>query len=403
MSRIPFSTDYWYARITNDGERENESLDNAMQSALKQEVPQMCSVTMERACNLQCAHCIYPPEGSSAALSKKADLPKLILRAVEQLPGDTPRLLHEGRIIRWWHVDALHAARQARRDLRIGLIDNGTYLRVMDRFKHHNFVLDWLDLSLDGPEAVHNAQRGSSTAYRDTMQGFARARKVTKHPKDGGRVTALFTLTRMNHTSLCEVAQILFGSPDPLADQLHITTLSPARREIEQMEQINLSAFWNQARHVFNQYGYSSDGNQRIFFRLYRHQEIEKLAHVVGAHAFYQSFTETARFSPGEVYFTLQDVPLVFSPLSLWPGETFLIDADGTFRTAYSISRSLSSLRKGRGDDGEDLRGFSVEQLTPGFDLVALHRRCVDQWWSFRGKRYLAEEVEIFRKLQTDK
>src|SRR3989344_6481406 len=105
-----------------------------MLAALKKEVPHMCSVTMERACNLQCGHCIYPPETSSEALSQAAKLPELILRAVEQLPSNAPRLLHEGRIIRPWHVDALSAARQRRQDLGIGLIDNGTYVRVMDRF-----------------------------------------------------------------------------------------------------------------------------------------------------------------------------------------------------------------------------------------------------------------------------
>lgn len=379
------------------GERE---LEDGMLEALKHEVPEMCSVTMERACNLQCLHCLYRPEKSSEELSRVARLPEVVLRAVDQLPGKMPHLLHEGRIIRPWHVEVLAAARQRRAHLRIGLIDNGTYVQVMNEFKNCEFVLDWLDLSLDGPEAVHNEQRGSGTAYAHAMKGFLYAREITKPQQEGGRVTSLFTLTTINHASVEATADILFGGNDgPLVDQFHVTTMSPTRTSLSPFEQQDLREFWPQIKRVFHRYGYDEDGRQRVFLRLYRHQELLKLAKVVGGRAMRHAFTKDLLFAPGEVYFMVDGVPCVFAPLSLWPGEEFLIDADGRYGTAYSIGHTLANLRRGKNDEGEDLKGFSVEQLTPTFDLVQLYRRCVDQWWRFRGMHYLEEEVKIFRSL----
>lgn len=391
--RTPFSTDFWYERVCRG--REEAWLEERMLDALKREVPSMCSVTFERACNLQCLHCIYPAERSSEHLSHEAGLSGLVSRAVEQLPGDEPRLLHEGRIIRPWHVEAMAEAARRRPDLRLGLLDNGTYLRSLKAFDEQRLRLDWLDISLDGPEEVHNRQRASLTAFRDALVGLERAREILK---PSGRLTSLYTVTEFNHASIEATADILFGRS--LVDQWHVTTLSPARREIASLERMDLREFWVQAQRAFHTYGHNANGEQRVFFRFYRHQELLKLAEAVGYGEVAEAFEHGVRFAPGEIHLTLQDVPIVFSPLSLWPGETFLIDADGTFRTAYSISKRLTDLRRGHTRDGEDVRGFSVERLRSDFDLVELHHKCVEQWWKFRGHSYLEEEADIFRRLR---
>ena len=400
MKRQPCSTDYWHARVLNTTPPLNhKELERQMLEALKREIPEMCSVTMERACNLQCHHCLYRPEKSSEALSRANELPRLVLEAVTQLPGKKPRLLHEGRILQPWHVDVLAEARGNRSDLQIGLIDNGTYVRHLGEFERRNFLLDWLDISLDGPETVHNAQRGSSTAFSDALIGLQHAREVTKSAPQGGRITSLFTLTSLNQASFEETAELLFARQTPLVDQLHVTTMSPTRPELELLEQMDLREFWSQARRVFSRHGSTAQGQQRIFLRLYRHQELTKLARVVGTKELSRAFTEGVRFAPGEVYFTLDGVPCIFAPLSLWPGEEFLIDADGRYGMAYSIGQTLSSLRRGTNENSEDVSGYSVAQLTPGFDLRSLYQKCVDQWWRFKGQRYLEEEAEIFRLL----
>lgn len=398
MKQPPCSTDYWFARVLSSHSGEISGLEQEMLSTLKKEIPEMCSVTMERTCNLQCRHCLYRPEKSSEAISRRARLPEIILRAVKQLPGKSPRLLHEGRIIRPWHIEILSEAKRRRPELRIGLIDNGTFTRNLNEFKKHNLVLDWLDLSLDGPEPIHNAQRASATAYRDVINGLSHARAVTREQTDGGRVTALFTLTKLNHMSLKKTASVLFPSAKkPLVDQLHITTMAPTRAELVPLELQDFQEFWTQAREVYTRHGYSVQGNQRIFFRFYHHHELLKLAKVVGGNTIRRALTQNVRFAPGEIYFTLDNVPCIFFPLSLWPGEEFLIDADGSYRTAYSISHTLADLRRGKSSSNEDLRGFTVEQLTPDFDLRTLYRRCVEQWWQFRGRRYLSEEASVLQ------
>ena len=397
MNRAPFSTDYWHAIVTNqDTGMSRSELEHEMLRTLKAEVPQMCSVTMERACNLHCAHCIYPCHASSESISRKARLPELILRAVEQLPGQEPLLLHEGRTLQPWHVEVMSSARKHRPGLKVGLIDNGTYAKHLDKFSQSGLRLDWLDISIDGDEQTHNLQRRSAIAYRDAIRGLEHGREVTKR---GGRVTALFTMTSINHVDLKAAAKALFEPTgcEAYVDELHVTTVTPIKKSLIDLEQLDLTTFWQQAQSVYARYG-QNDGRQRVFFRLYRHHELAKLARTTSKDEMRDALRDV-RFAPGEVHFTLCGVPFIYSPLSTWPGETFLIDADGAYRTAYSIGETLVDLQKGKNKEGEDLTGYTVEgHLKPDFDLARLYRRCVDMWWRFKGKQFLREEATIFRQ-----
>ncbi|MDD5438058.1 MAG: radical SAM protein [Patescibacteria group bacterium] len=391
MKRALFSTDYWYALATRrkTGHTQTE-LVRLMLQALRKEIPEMCSVTFERGCNLQCAHCIYPPSKSTEACSRRV-LPELVKSAVKQLPSNNPLLLHEGRVIHPWHISVMAEAKRIRPDLKVGLIDNGSYTQHLDAFRQENLTLDWLDISVDGDEEAHNKQRRSPKAYKQAMRGLEVAREVTN-----GRVTSLFTITKLNHDRLEAAADALFGRG--LIDELHVSTITPAKPHLEALEQPNLSAFWKQTQTIYRRYG-QTDGKQRIFFRLYRHQELAKLAAVTSRREMKEAF-KGASVAPGEVHFTLRDIPFIYAPLSIWPGETFLIDADGAYRTAHSIGEKLSDLQRGYYGNGRDLRGFTVEQLKPYFDLRKAYRKCVDQWWQFAGSRFLEEELQIFKQFK---
>lgn len=383
MNRAPYSTDFWYAMMTGQTDLEPEII-----QALRTEVPEMCSVTFERSCNLQCVHCIYPPSASMDTCSRRI-LPALVKRAVEQLPGKNPRLLHEGRILRSWHVSVMAEAKRARPGLKVGLIDNGSFVGRLDTFREEGLKLDWLDISVDGDEQTHNTQRASK-AYIQAIQGLKRAREITV-----GRVTSLFTLTALNHDRLEAAADALFSNG--LIDELHVSTVTPAKPQLIPLEQMDLSYFWRQAQKVYERY--SQPGKQRVFFRLYRHQEIAKLARVTSNHEMHKAM-RNALLAPGEVHFNLRDVPFIYAPLSIWPGETFLIDADGAYRTAHSIGEKISDLQRGQDDAGRDLRGYTIENLKPGFDLQKAYQRCVDQWWNFMGRQFLKEEIAIFKQLK---
>ena len=201
------SGDYWYSRVVeNVAKKTPEELEKGMVEALKAEVPMLCSATMERACNFSCKHCLYPKEESSQEESKKVGLDKIIYNIIDQMPtketsprnmvgevrSESPSFLHIGRILREWHLDILKNIKERRPDIRIGLIDNGTYTKFLDKFKEKNIKLDWLDISVDGVKEFHNLQRGSNSAFDITMNGLKHAREITVR-KRGGKVTSFYS------------------------------------------------------------------------------------------------------------------------------------------------------------------------------------------------------------------
>jgi hypothetical protein len=102
----------------------------------------------------------------------------------------------------------------------------------------------------------------------------------------------------------------------------------------------------------------------------------------------------------GKISFVIDGVLVTYAPLSTWPPETFLVDADGRYGTAYSIGYTIEELRAGQSLVGEDLLGFTVAQLTPQSDFSQLYKKCVDQWWEFKGKQYFQEEVGVFKRIR---
>ena len=42
-------------------------------------------------------------------------------------------------------------------------------------------------------------------------------------------------------------------------------------------------------KNIFNKYGYDDNGKQRIFLKIYRHEDIEKLAKAVGPKKFIEA------------------------------------------------------------------------------------------------------------------
>lgn len=382
--------DFWYQMMT-DG---RGGYVEEMLGYLQHELPDMCSVTFERVCNLQCLHCIYKPERSSAATSREVGLSDLVLNIVSQLPGEVPKLLHEGRILSPWHLNIMRAAKEQRPELRLGLIDNGNFVRHMGRFD--NLRLNWIDISLDGMREVHNRQRDSKKAWRMAIDGLERAREIASE------VNVSYTLTNLNFGDVYKTADFVLGQG--LADGIDFATMSPARAELQPYEITaeQMAVAWVGARKATETYP------SRVFFRLYRHADLEKLAHVVGLKKLWSVFIgeiENANnylvgVEVGKISFVIDGVLVTYAPLSTWPPETFLVDADGRYGTAYSIGYTIEELRAGQSLVGEDLLGFTVAQLTPQSDFSQLYKKCVDQWWEFKGKQYFQEEVGVFKRIR---
>lgn len=382
--------DFWYHMVAGG---QADCVEHMLHH-LRSELPTMCSVTFERACNLRCLHCIYKSEPSSAATSREAGLSNLVLNITSQLPGGAPKLLHEGRILSPWHLEVMRAAKEQRPELRLGLIDNGNFVRHIGRFG--NLRLNWIDISLDGMRKVHNRQRDSSQAWGMALVGLERA------PEIASGVNVSYTLTNINFGDVYETADFVLGQG--LADGIDFATMSPARTELQPYEITaeQMAAAWVATRNATEKYP------GRVFFRLYRHADLEKLAHVVGLKKLWSVFIgeiENANnylvgVEVGKISFVIDGVLVTYAPLSTWPPETFLVDADGRYGTAYSIGYTIEELRAGQSLVGEDLLGFTVAQLTPQSDFSQLYKKCVDQWWEFKGKQYFQEEVGVFKRIR---
>lgn len=427
------SGDYWYSRvIENVAKKTPEQLEKGIIEALKAEVPMLCSSTMERACNFSCKHCLYPEkEESSQEESRKVGLDKIIYNIIEQMPTketsprnmigevrpENPSFLHAGRILREWHLDILKNIKERRPDIRVGLIDNGTYTRFLDKFKEKNIKLDWLDISVDGVKEFHNLQRSSNSAFDITMDGLRHAREITVPPEKGGRVTSLFTLSNLNYQdkNIEKTADMLLSGEKPLVDEFNITTMSATRESLNSIvisphyREGGVEEFkeaWEQIKNVFNKYGRDESGKQKVYLRMYRHEDVEKLAYAVGPKKFMEavknreSENNYVGVDVGKMTFKIDGVPVDYLPMSIWPPEEFNIDADGANRTAYSITHTLKELQNGKAESGGDIKGYTVDYLNNDSDFIKTYQKEVDQWMEFKGKDFLKEEIEMFDRIK---
>ncbi len=416
-----YSSDYWYSRVVNNiMEKPDDFLEDNIVNSLKEEIPNTVSTVMDRLCNLQCRHCLFQKEAmSSEDLSEKYNLLGVLENIIKQAPDEKtpphyerPMFIHEGRSLRKWHLDAFEMIRKERPDMKIGLIDNGSYLFHLDEFKKRNLKLDWLDISVDGTEMSHNAQRDpvNRKAYRMAMEGLENAREVTLSPKEGGRVTALYTLTKLNYRDVEEAGNLLL-SPNSKSndhnyiDEFYISSMTP---QLEENFEIEISpedfkVTWEQVLRLNEKYNKSDQ--EKVFVKLYYHKDIERLAYAVGHKKFWESMSNTegersVGLAIGEVIFYIDDVSIRYFPYSIWPQETINIDVDATYRVATSQKYRIEELRSGVSSKNENIKAYTNEQLTTETSYVEAYKRGVDNWWSNFGKKYLEEEAGIMRSIK---
>lgn len=371
---------FWYSIVVD--EKMNDEFIENMYRSLAGEYPEILSVIAERTCNLQCRHCIFHPETST---SRVPQLGEAILTIAKQIPQNAC-LVHEGRIFRPRHLSWLMAAREMRPDVKIGIIDNGSYLRHEINIQTSEFKFDWLDISIDGPKNVHNQQRGNLSSFNQAIQGIVKAKKFLRAD---GHVNSLLTLTRINHASILETARIL---PKEVMEW-HITTITPARPEIASLvvNQKEFQVAWRQIVKV--------NAVRPVHFRVYVVEDLLKLAHTVGRNAF-QSAVQNSQVAQGAFQFILEGVEVTFYPQSLSPSETFVIDADSVYRAPYSIAFTLAELQCGISRFGEDIQPYTNAAITRESNFKVLYRKAVKNWKQSFGLQALRKEIDIFKKIQ---
>lgn len=407
MRALIESVDYWYQLMTSTVQ--SADIVSAMVYALERENPRICSLIMERACNLQCRHCIFQREKTSVAISQAAGLTRVAQNIVSQMDKN-PLVVHEGRILRPWHLDTFSAIRVVRPDARIGLIDNGTFVHCEEDFLRRGLQLDWMDISIDGTKEIHNLQRHSQVAFDQAMEGIRHAREYIQPACDGGKLTSLFTVTNPNFADVYNTAALLLK--ENLVDEFHITPFSPVRSEIAPLffcprykDGIvdDCAVWWREVQRVWNEF--QNEEKNRIFVRVYQHADLEKIARTVGSEKFWAAFTdlETVRVDQGSISFVIDGVRITYVPLSICPSETFVIDADATYRMAYCLQHTLAELRAGKSVGGRDIRAYTVASLNFESNFRQSFKQGAKQWMDNFGHIYLQEEFELFRKIKNGK
>lgn len=384
----------------------------------KNELPELVSSVLERTCNLQCSHCLYQEEKSSSKLSQEIGLPDKIAHIVNQMPNRSdekgeeydPKFLSCGRILRPWHLDIFTKLRSLRPDVKLGVIDNGTFTSLLANWPE-GFKFDWVDISIDGVEESHNKQRQSPKAFAQAIEGLKQARNVTLSAEEGGRVTSLLTLTKINAKDITAVADKLLTqeteSGMPLVDQFGVTTVGPTN-EINSLLETDIDDFrtaWEQIVALSSKYNVSSD-KPKVKLSVYRIQDMEKLAAVIGEEKFMKAFTPSENNAlpiSAERNFLILNfdgVEVQYQPNSIWTPEEFLIEADGVYRAAYEGKFTLEELHNGKSRDNKDTSSYSFEQINDETDFRKTFEKAVDTYYARFGKEKLLEEMEAIARIQ---
>jgi len=176
-----------------------EDADRIRYSGIKDKYPSVLVFNVTRNCNLRCKHCY---SGSGIGLFQ--DLPlSSWLNAVKQASdmGVKHVLLSGGEPLsrRDVHVIAKEAHE---RGIRVELSTNGTML-TRERLEELRGLIDYVGVSIDGPEPVHDRFRGVEGAFSKALKGVRLAKEL------GFKTGFRFTLTKDNVEHVDFVFQLM--------------------------------------------------------------------------------------------------------------------------------------------------------------------------------------------------
>lgn len=354
---------------------------HTIRDRLPTETPNILSVIGTRQCDLRCRHCIFP-HGDTVPTDAET-----LRTAVESIARQMPSgfaLIHEGRTFALEHLSWLKSVRRSRPDACIGLIDNGSFVRHLSAIRDSGFRFDWLDISLDGPEEIHNRQRRSEAAFREACVGIESAHDILV-PETS--VNILTTLTALNHDALEAIHAMLPGA----IETWHVTTVTPARPELRPLSvtALQFEESWKQLRRIRK--------HRPVTLKFYWTDDLPKLIHAVGQSTFESAFSRAAA-DASSVRFEIDGIEIRYFPHSIAPRETFVVDADGQYRLPYANAYSLRELQTGISRFSEDLTALTVDLIEPKHTLSDLYQKCAKRWIEGYFEPALKQEVKIFKQ-----
>ncbi|QKR00313.1 radical SAM protein [Metallosphaera tengchongensis] len=166
-----------------------EEADRIRYAGLKDRYPSVLVFNVTRNCNLRCRHCY-----SNSGTQLFTDLPlSSWLNAVKQASemGVKHILLSGGEPLarRDIHIIAKEAHDHG---IRVELSTNGTMV-TRERLEELKGYIDYVGISVDGPEVVHDKFRGVDGAFKRAMRGIHLSREM------GIKTGLRFTITKENY------------------------------------------------------------------------------------------------------------------------------------------------------------------------------------------------------------
>lgn len=374
----PTAIDSWYKHVILGEESASD-----IPEKLRTEVPTLLSWITRGGCAVQCQHCIFPEEGPRALSSPKSAEAVRIL--MSQMPARA-HIIHEGRQLIPWQIPVLKWAADA--GYGVSVINNGQYATpsTLRQFESIGLGIDTLDISLDGTELVHNAQRSSQQAWNWAMRGLSNAQRILK---PSGKLTSLYTLTSMNCQSVGETGELLM----PQVDEWHLTTMS-LRPGIE-----HLRASKEDLAVAIEQI-FGNRWDKPVYLRSYSLKDFVRILEIIGIETVHKALQE-AEVTCNAIVLSIHGVSLYFFPKSLWSNETLVIDADGWWRLPYSVAYTLDELVAGTDTAGNDISHFSIAEVTETLDFGCRFPETVDTWWRVIGNDCLSAEWKTLQRFLT--
>jgi hypothetical protein len=268
----------------------------------------------------------------------------------------------------------------------VSLINNGQFTTpaMLGRCEAEGLAIDALDVSIDGTEHIHNAQRASQKAWQWAMEGMAHGRKILK---PSGMLTSLYTVTSLNYAAVAETGATIA----PMVDEWHVTTMS-LRSGLQAMH-ANKRELGVALEQLFGR-----RWEKRVALRTYSLVDFVDILDILGVDTARKALKESTVTDNAAVLDV--GIPLYFYPKSILVNETLVADADMWLRHPYSIAHTLPELQAGRSARGEDLRHLSIAPIDGQLDISKIFPETADNWWKGIGKKCFEDELLALRRFR---
>ena len=191
----------WRKLISSD--LTEDELLKELQQVYRANPPYVAEIIMNSYCPNRCLHCIYPPDFHLYNRNMDLEEWKKAFEIIYEQLG-LRRFVFDGRGLSQDCLEAVRFIRQNFEEVKIGLITDGISARP---FKEDlmTLPLDWIDISIDGLEQDHDAQRNRKGA-------FTKALDLLIELKDSGqfeKVNVLTCLTTINIGTVLDMIELL--------------------------------------------------------------------------------------------------------------------------------------------------------------------------------------------------